>query len=41
MQMLRAQLDAVAPADATIVLEAAPGTIEPLNELVEQAFATA
>ncbi len=35
---LLAQLDAVAAADATIFLEAAPGTIEPLGELVEATF---
>jgi release factor glutamine methyltransferase len=38
---LLAQLDAVAAADAMIFLEAAPGTIEPLSDLVEQTFPTA
>jgi release factor glutamine methyltransferase len=35
------QLDAVAAADASIFLEAAPGTIEPLGALVEQLFPSA
>jgi release factor glutamine methyltransferase len=38
---LLAQLDGIAAADAAIFLEAAPGTIEPLGELVEETFPTA
>jgi release factor glutamine methyltransferase len=38
---LLAQLDRVAASDASIFLEAAPGTIEPLGELVEELFPSA
>jgi release factor glutamine methyltransferase len=38
---LLTQLDRVAGSDATIFLEAAPGTIEPLSALIEQTFPTA
>jgi release factor glutamine methyltransferase len=38
---LLSQLDAVAAGDAAIFLEAAPGTIEPLAELVERVFPAA
>ena len=38
---LLAQLDRVAASDASIFLEAAPGTIEPLSALVERTFPAA